>query len=228
MAWPVHNCRTLRHNLHFEKCTWQETKDKNQPQSTEALPPGLSVRQQACQSNNELTSQSEPDEPSDNESENETKADPAEDDLPDNELNQSADPAEDELPDSEPNQPDPRCKCKTRCSTRKCPCRGQEHACGHLCHPGRTCANTCNADEPKELIDLTKAELQAQPSDNLWIAVGETKLSVEDRNVLESQGWLSDKHIHAAQQLLKKQHPQVAGLQNTILQCMSTWEATTG
>ena len=175
------------------------------------------------ESDNELTSQSEPDEPSDNESENETKADPAEDDLRDSEPNQPADPAEDDLPDSEPNQPDPRCKCKTRCSTRKCPCRAQEHACGHLCHPGRTCANTCNADEPKELIDLTKAELQAQPSDNLWIAVGETKLSVEDRNVLESQDWLSDKHIHAALQLLKKQHPQVTGLQN-ILQCTSTFD----
>jgi len=54
--------------------------------------------------------------------------------------------------------------------------------------------------------------------------VGETKLSVEDRNVLESKDWLNDKHIHAAQQLLKKQHPQVAGLQNTILQCTSTFD----
>ena len=40
----------------------------------------------------------------------------------------------------------------------------------------------------------------------------------EDRQILESDGWLSDKHINAFQVLLKKQHPHMSGLQNTLLQ----------
>ena len=42
---------------------------------------------------------------------------------------------------------------------------------------------------------------------------------LEDRN-----GWLDDEHITAAQHLLQEQHPDVAGLQSTLLQYTRTFE----
>ena len=51
-----------------------------------------------------------------------------------------------------------------------------------------------------------------------WTTVGDMVLYDEHRQVLESDGWLNDKHINAFQVLLKKQHPHISGLQNTLLQ----------
>ena len=51
-----------------------------------------------------------------------------------------------------------------------------------------------------------------------WTTVGDMLLHDEHRQVLESDGWLNDKHINAFQVKLKKQHPHMSGLQNTLLQ----------
>ena len=39
-----------------------------------------------------------------------------------------------------------------------------------------------------------------------WIEIGDIILFPEDRKLLESGGWLNDKHINATQTLLKVQH----------------------
>ena len=51
-----------------------------------------------------------------------------------------------------------------------------------------------------------------------WIEIGDIILFPEDRKLLESGGWLNDKHINAAQTLLKVQHSHISSLQNTLLQ----------
>ena len=51
-----------------------------------------------------------------------------------------------------------------------------------------------------------------------WIEIGDIILFPEDRKLLESGGWLNDKHINAAQMLLKVQHSHISSLQNTLLQ----------
>ena len=51
-----------------------------------------------------------------------------------------------------------------------------------------------------------------------WIEIGDTILFPEDRELLESDGWLNDKHINTAQTLLKVQHSHISSLQNTLLQ----------
>ena len=49
-----------------------------------------------------------------------------------------------------------------------------------------------------------------------------------DKECLGSGGWLNDKHIHAAQQLLKKENPYVGGLQDPILQTAHSFEIEGG
>ena len=51
-----------------------------------------------------------------------------------------------------------------------------------------------------------------------WIKIGDTILFPEDRELLESGGWLNNKLINAAQTLLKVPYPQISSLQNTLLQ----------
>ena len=56
-----------------------------------------------------------------------------------------------------------------------------------------------------------------------WVTVSETKLTNSDKEILQSDAWLNDKHITAAQCLLKSQYPTVLGLQNPMLQCTRTF-----
>ena len=51
-----------------------------------------------------------------------------------------------------------------------------------------------------------------------------TQLTLADKNILQPGGWLNDKHIHAAQQLLKMQYPGVQGLQDPLLQSTHTFD----
>ena len=52
------------------------------------------------------------------------------------------------------------------------------------------------------------------PPSDWWV---NDQLKAEDKNILESGGWLNDQHITAAQNLLKKQYPLINGLQNPVL-----------
>lgn len=56
-----------------------------------------------------------------------------------------------------------------------------------------------------------------EPS-KLWIQIGFTLLTEADKDLLVSEhGWLNDKHIHAAMQLLKLKYPECNGLEDPIL-----------
>ena len=57
--------------------------------------------------------------------------------------------------------------------------------------------------------DLPECEVATKP----WVE----GLSVDDRTILETGGWLNDKLIDVGQNLLKKQFTHVAGFQNTLL-----------
>eukprot|EP00794_Sanderia_malayensis_P001791 gene1791-1996_t len=52
-----------------------------------------------------------------------------------------------------------------------------------------------------------------------WLQIGNIILTAEDRDILDSKDmWLNDKLINAAQILLTKQFPHIAGFQDTLLQ----------
>ncbi|XP_078586257.1 uncharacterized protein LOC144868158 [Branchiostoma floridae x Branchiostoma japonicum] len=53
------------------------------------------------------------------------------------------------------------------------------------------------------------------PSRNMWIP--DLKLTAEDKAVLLRDEMLTDKHIHAAQMLLRRQYPGLGGLQDTVV-----------
>ena len=65
-------------------------------------------------------------------------------------------------------------------------------------------------------------------SSNVWVTVGRTELTLVDKNVLCSDDWLNDKHIHAAQQLLKEQSPYIGKLQDPMMQVTHSFEVESG
>jgi len=53
---------------------------------------------------------------------------------------------------------------------------------------------------------------------SVWRVVDNVQLSVEDHRILlDPAAWLTDRHIHAAQQLLRRQFPHVGGLEDPLL-----------
>ena len=54
-----------------------------------------------------------------------------------------------------------------------------------------------------------------------WMIIGFTH---QDKEISKSQEWLNDNHISAAQYLLKKQHPEMSGLQPPTLQYTQTFD----
>ena len=48
----------------------------------------------------------------------------------------------------------------------------------------------------------------------IWVS--ELSLNLDDKNAIHLGDWLTDKHISAANQLLKRGFPQCKGLGNTI------------
>ena len=89
-----------------------------------------------------------------------------------------------------------RCKCKGKCSNGQCSCIRSSISCTNHCHPSRSCENK----EPT-------TDSQTKPSN----------FSKVDINILQS-GWLTDKHMFAANQVMKRDYPTADGLQDTLLQ----------
>ena len=61
--------------------------------------------------------------------------------------------------------------------------------------------------------------------DHQWLP--ELDLDRNDKEILETNGWLSDKHICAAQTLFKRQFPHMDGLQPPTLSQTGTWPIVT-
>ena len=51
-----------------------------------------------------------------------------------------------------------------------------------------------------------------------WLTINATTLYQSDKDILLGEGWLNDQQIYIAQCLIKKQFPNVGGLQPTVLQ----------
>ncbi len=103
--------------------------------------------------------------------------------------------------------------CQTRCATKKCSCKRQGNICGPQCHPGRACINTGSqklaAMQSTAVIEV--AETNAVQEKNIWTVVGQISLSITDKDILTSNMWLNDRHIDAAQTILRNTYG-IAGL----------------
>ena len=95
-----------------------------------------------------------------------------------------------------------RCKCKGKCKTTQCSCIRSHISCSNHCHPGSKCENS-------NLIQKKKPRQ-------------EEILNAEDIQVLEN-GWLTDKYMLKANNILKKDYPSINGLQDTLLQQNFSW-----
>ena len=57
------------------------------------------------------------------------------------------------------------------------------------------------------ILDVTQdAETKVSKSTEVWTIAGQTSLTEDDKNILTAGMWLNDRHIHAAQELLKGKH----------------------
>jgi len=66
------------------------------------------------------------------------------------------------------------------------------------------------------------------PKPELWVKIGESVLTEEDKTDLLSGEGLTDKHIDAAQELLHQQYPEISGFQRCVLQCTKTYHVQSG
>ena len=105
------------------------------------------------------------------------------------------------------------CKCGAQCRTKQCPCRKRGTPCSSKCHGGRKCSNTHPATSVKSPDSVSPASSNP-PSPGRWLP--NHHLDTDDKEICENGGWLTDKHVKAAQDLLKQQFPDVSGLQPTI------------
>ena len=120
------------------------------------------------------------------------------------------------------------CLCQQRCATKRCPCKRNRIPCGFNCHPRRSCANIGRINTGNPLfIDLTCNDVDggAQLAE-CWVTVGDVRMTTGDKTDLSSRShtWLNDRHMTAAQIILKCAHSNVVGLQAPTLQCTRTFE----
>ena len=81
-----------------------------------------------------------------------------------------------------------------------------------LCIPEKSPLNTC-----EELIDLENIETSETSTiadfEEPWLL--ERNLTLRDKKIITNNEWLSDKHMLAVSNILRKQFPQINGLQDT-------------
>ena len=109
------------------------------------------------------------------------------------------------------------CKCKSKCTTNKCPCTKKGAPCSSKCHGGQKCSN--NSQPPK------CQSTESTTDSSKWLPT--LHLDIHDKEVCESGVWLTDNHMLAAQNLLWKQFPHVQGLQPTVYDQGSKWTPMT-
>ena len=113
------------------------------------------------------------------------------------------------------------CECKTRCATRRCPCKQIGSFCSKYCHPNRTCVNSHQEASETEPLSLSTEE--ETPVDKVWTTIGETTLLEEEKSILMNRKWLNDKIIKAGMHLLKTAFPHISGFQDPMLQVTNTF-----
>ena len=68
-----------------------------------------------------------------------------------------------------------------------------------------------------EVIDADKSIPTSYSAPVPWVTCGGMELSMVDKEIISTEGLLTDKHINFAQVLLQKEHQQLSGLQSTLL-----------
>ena len=124
-----------------------------------------------------------------------------------------------------------RCNCRVGCKTSNCACRQKKVPCTSKCHGGTSC-NNCNDESVKRpprkkyktasVVPVVISSPDTPPPDDTWLP--DLKLNTKDKKLLVMGKWLSDKHIMAAQQLLKHQFSDIGGLQPTIFCQNHRWD----
>ena len=77
-----------------------------------------------------------------------------------------------------------------------------------LCIPEKSPLSICD-----ELIDLEQIETPETTRELSWLP--ELNLSLGDKRIITDNGWLSDKHMLAVSNILRRQFPHINGLQDT-------------
>ena len=111
------------------------------------------------------------------------------------------------------------CNCKSHCKTRKCSCRQKDAPCTSKCHQGTLCDNCPNETEDcisppkkmkKDIVEILDTDSSLDSFPRPWLS--QLNLHEEEQIILEIGQWLTDRHICAAQDFLKKQQfPCVKG-----------------
>ena len=73
-----------------------------------------------------------------------------------------------------------------------------------------------------DVIDVEKSNPTSYSMPVPWLSWGQMELSIADKEVITSEGLLTDKHVNFAQALLQKEHKQLLGLQSTLLLAKQT------
>ena len=102
-----------------------------------------------------------------------------------------------------------KCHCIGPCDNNKCSCKKNSIECSSHCHPGHTCKNITNTKPTKR---FRKNNHPSTPS----------QFSIES-----SAYMLTDLEMAVASRLIKKTHPQIDGLQDTVLQTNKSWTLPT-
>ena len=66
-------------------------------------------------------------------------------------------------------------------------------------------------------VELDEIVTEEEKSPGLWITYDCIDLTLEDKEIITSGNWMTDKHMNFAQGLLKKQNRDISGLQFTFL-----------
>ena len=73
-----------------------------------------------------------------------------------------------------------------------------------------------------DVIDVEKSNPTSNSMPVPWLSWVQMELFIADKEVITSEGPLTDKHVNFAQALLQKEHKQLSGLQSTLLLAKQT------
>ena len=109
------------------------------------------------------------------------------------------------------------CKRTTNCSKKaKCSCKQQGITCGLKCHHGKRCCNAAKTKIETPILIAVKDDTNIEQQSNHWW-LPQLQLSFADEKELIQGQWLTDRHITAAQSILKSQFPHVDGLVSPLI-----------
>eukprot|EP00058_Branchiostoma_floridae_P026757 XP_002612248.1 hypothetical protein BRAFLDRAFT_100078 [Branchiostoma floridae] len=68
-----------------------------------------------------------------------------------------------------------------------------------------------------DLEAVVDCDMENDEAQNEWLVINDTKLTQKDRQILQEELWLNDKHINSAQKLISNEYPLIDGLGDTVI-----------